>query len=157
MWAQVSWPVHSTVTPDPRTVRHCAGLGLELWKDDRLRWKSEAPDPEAAGSAGAVPTSVTRPGRSRVVPGPSSSSSSSAAAKVLGVIPLRVWLIVAYLSILHIAVMVSIRRCAQSVVMHCNAVGAMLAGIQGPVKHCLVSLHCPCILHSYAGVIHTAQ
>lgn len=90
------------------------GLGLELWKDDRLRWKSGSPDPEA-GTSGASPTVVSRPGRvPRVVPGPGGSASSTA-AKVLGVIPLRVWLIVIYLSVLHIAVMVGLwgRACTE--------------------------------------------
>ncbi|GFH16353.1 uncharacterized protein HaLaN_12754 [Haematococcus lacustris] len=78
-----------------------AGLGLELWKDDRLRWKSEA-DMEAAPA-------VVRPVKARGAAA-ATGSAQAAAAKVLGVVPLRVWLIAGYLSLLHIAVMVSFTR-----------------------------------------------
>jgi hypothetical protein len=140
--------------PPPDTTAICTGLGLELWKDDRLRWKSEAPDPEANASGGAVPTAVSRPGRSsRVVPGPGGSTSSSTAARVLGVIPLRVWLIVLYLSILHIAVMVS------TVVMYdCSVPVWQCAPLSLPFKHhcesaytMLLPANCRC--HSHVAMM----
>jgi hypothetical protein len=68
-------------------------------KDDRLRWMSE-------GDVESAPT-APRLAKARAS---AASAANSAAAKVLGVVPLRVWLIVAYLSLLHIAVMISFTR-----------------------------------------------
>mmetsp|Transcript_2916 Transcript_2916/g.6376 ORF Transcript_2916/g.6376 Transcript_2916/m.6376 type:complete len:835 (-) Transcript_2916:499-3003(-) len=75
-----------------------AGLGLELWKDDRLRWKQE--DVEASPQVQPRP----RP-RDKGVPGTEAKSQ-----RTLGHVSLRVWLIVGYLSLLHIAVMVGFTR-----------------------------------------------
>jgi hypothetical protein len=74
-----------------------------MWKDDRLRWKSG----NSNTSSGDVETPVKH---SSSKPRGAASTGTSAAARALGVVPLRVWLIIAYLSVLHIAVMVSFTR-----------------------------------------------
>ncbi len=61
------------------------GLGLEMWKDDRLRWKSE--DAEAPPAA-ATPA---RPARS------AAATAGRARGGVAGAISLRVWLLIGYL------------------------------------------------------------
>ncbi len=82
------------------------GLGLEVWKDDRLRWKSES-DLEAAS------TPAPGPGKARARSGALRAADGSVAARVLGVVPLRVILLVAYLLVLDIAVMASFARVSE--------------------------------------------
>ncbi|GAX77006.1 hypothetical protein CEUSTIGMA_g4453.t1 [Chlamydomonas eustigma] len=83
-----------------------AGLGLEMCQDDRLRWK-QGSDIEAAGGAGAATPVATRPRGKGVANGGSADLLRGAGGKVLGAVSLRIWLIAAYLTLLHIAVMVS--------------------------------------------------
>lgn len=71
-----------------------------MWKDDRLRWKSGGDEEAGAPAAAARPAPR----------GPRAALTQSTAAKALGIVPLRVWLLVAYLSLLHIVVMVSFTR-----------------------------------------------
>lgn len=79
---------------------HCpTGLGLEVWKDDRLRWKSSS-DVES----NAAPPQP-RPARLKEATG-----AGAKAGRMLGQVSPRVWVIVAYLSLLHIAVMINFTR-----------------------------------------------
>ena len=72
-------------------------MGLEVWKDDRLRWKNSNPsasDLESAGSGGGIKKG-------------SRGLGGGIGNRVLGQVPLRVWLLALYLLMLHVAVMVS--------------------------------------------------
>ncbi|MEW5298588.1 MAG: hypothetical protein WDW36_001693 [Sanguina aurantia] len=82
-----------------------AGLGLEVWKDDRLRWKNQA----AASATDLESRSPAPPPRHTLRSATAGFSERAAASlgSVRGTISLRVWLVVAYLSLLHILVMVS--------------------------------------------------
>lgn len=72
-----------------------------MWKDDRLRWKTSNPsasDLESMGSGGAG-GGGGRKGGARGLGGIGN--------RVLGQVPIRVWLLALYLLLLHVAVMVS--------------------------------------------------
>lgn len=77
-----------------------AGLGLELWKDDRLRWKAE--DVEQPTAVRPLPKT-----RAAATARGMADSLKSTAGQLAGQVSLRTWLLVAYLSVLHVAVMVS--------------------------------------------------
>ena len=110
-------PVHlpHTSTCAARTHTHTrtrthTGLGLEVWKDDSLRFKASATSPSTDVEAGSTPQRPAGPKPRRTAGATLSSLSgpaTSAAGRVLGVLPLRVWLIGAYLLLLHVAVMIS--------------------------------------------------
>ena len=71
-------------------------MGLEFWKDDRLRWKNSNPsalDLESAASGGGK-----KGGR---------GVGGGMGSRVLGQVSLRVWLLALYLLLLHVVVMVS--------------------------------------------------
>ena len=87
--------------PIPSKEDVLAGLGLEVWKDDRLRWKNSNPsasDLESATSGGAQGGGKKAQGGRGV---------GGIGSRVLGQVSLRVWLLALYLLLLHVAVMVS--------------------------------------------------
>eukprot|EP00198_Chlamydomonas_reinhardtii_P001621 XP_001690957.1 predicted protein [Chlamydomonas reinhardtii] len=95
-----------------------AGLGLEMWKDDRLRWKSED-----------VETPTPTAPRPRPRPAADKAGAGGAKSNVAGHISLRVWLIIGYLLVLHIAVMVSFTRNAPDVAALCATSAAELKAV----------------------------
>jgi hypothetical protein len=92
-----------------------AGLGLEVSLDDRLRWKTEERDMEAGspqpGAAAAGGQAVRR----------FKALAKDVASKgVSGAVSLRVGLLVAYLVVLHIAVMISYTKSNDSRLLSCD-------------------------------------
>ncbi len=80
-----------------------------MWKDDRLRWKTGGSDVEASSSGGSGGAAKAPRAASKLA-GVAAAGAMGGAARVLGVVPLRVLLLGAYLTVLHIAVMVSFTR-----------------------------------------------
>lgn len=114
-----------------------AGLGLEIWKDDSLRWKT-------AGAAGDVETATAAPPVSRVSPALRATGGALAASgrRLVGHVPVRIWLLVAYLSLLHIVVMVSFTHTSEfSKLQACERLGAPgVAAISGAAMGSRVSV-----------------
>lgn len=99
----------------------CTGLGLDGWRDDRLHTavgKSPLPLTSVVGSgkaaakeaglldpeAGLSRTGKPRPSLPRAV---AVATATARVMPLVGVVPLRVILLVAYLAVLHLSVMVS--------------------------------------------------
>lgn len=103
-----SVPHHQSFTTTnviiPATSSPPAGLGLEVWKDDRLRWKAEDVEQQQA------PAATSGPLASRSRAAAAAAGGGSAKKVAAGQVSLRTWLLVAYLSVLHVAVMVSFTR-----------------------------------------------
>ncbi len=103
-----------------------------MWKDDRLRWKAAAGDVEAApgaqggGAQGGAAAARPRAARDRATAGAAAGAfgPGGIGSRVLGTVSPRVWLVVGYLSLLHIAVMVSFTRAPPDLARLC-------AGFQG--------------------------
>lgn len=90
-----------------------AGLGLEVALDDRLKWKSEGSDLE---SASPVPQS----GGGQAVRKIKALAKDVAKQGVNGTVSLRVGLLIAYLVVLHIAVMISYTKSNDSRLLSCE-------------------------------------
>ncbi len=75
-----------------------------MWKDDRLRWKSE--DVEAPAQTVPRPKALADKDKG----GRRAGGGGGAGGGPMGHVSVRVWLLVAYLLVLHVAVMVSFTR-----------------------------------------------
>ncbi len=99
----------------PPAARRPAGLGLEVSLDDRLRWKSEERDVETAspqpGAAAAGRQAVRRI---------KALAKDVARQGASGAVSLRVGLLIAYLVVLHIAVMISFTKSNESRLLSCD-------------------------------------